>query len=65
MHLEGSRTIMKTIFIMIAMMIGSWLWMSGAPWSYANWNQGEPNQNGNEDCGAFDSQAPDNSYKVS
>merc|ERR1712213_275960 len=42
---------------------GSWLWMSGAPWGFANWNEGEPNQNGNEDCGAFASQAPDNSYK--
>ena len=51
---------------------GSWVWMSGAvrlstsnhsqycllqPWSYEHWNEGEPNQNGNEDCGAFDSQA--------
>ena len=50
--------------MIIMMMIGSWLWMSGAPWGFANWNEGEPNQNGNEDCGAFDSQAPDNSYKV-
>ena len=41
---------------------GTWLWMSGAPWSYENWNEGEPNQNGNEDCGAFDSQA--DGYKV-
>merc|ERR1739844_484893 len=24
---------------------------------FENWNEGEPNQNGNEDCGAFDSQA--------
>ena len=36
---------------------GGWVWMSGNPWSYENWNEGEPNQNGNEDCGAFDSQA--------
>merc|ERR1711988_694717 len=36
---------------------GGWVWMSGNPWSYVNWNEGEPNQNGNEDCGAFDSQA--------
>merc|ERR1719232_1529461 len=36
---------------------GGWAWMSGAPWNYENWNEGEPNQNGNEDCGAFDSQA--------
>ena len=35
--------------------------MSGAPWSWENWNDGEPNQNGNEDCGAFDSQG---GYKV-
>ena len=40
---------------------GGWLWMSGAPWSWENWNDGEPNQNGNEDCGAFDSQG---GYKV-
>ena len=40
---------------------GSWVWMSGAPWGYENWNDGEPNQNGNEDCTAFDSQA---GYKV-
>ena len=31
--------------------------MSGAPWNFEHWNTGEPNQNGNEDCGAFDSQA--------
>ena len=35
--------------------------MSGAPWGYENWEEGEPNQNGNEDCTAFDSQAE---YKV-
>merc|ERR1712121_21457 len=40
---------------------GSWVWMSGAPWGYENWNEGEPNQNGNEDCTAFDSQG---GYKV-
>ena len=39
----------------------SWVWMSGAPWGYENLNEGEPNQNGNEDCTAFDSQA---GYKV-
>ena len=27
---------------------GGWVWMSGNPWSYENWNEGEPNQNGNE-----------------
>merc|ERR1712128_257090 len=36
---------------------GGWVWMSGAPWNYENWEEGEPNQNGNEDCTAFDSQA--------
>jgi len=36
---------------------GGWRWMSGAPWSWENWADNEPNQNGNEDCGAFDSQA--------
>ena len=30
--------------------------MSGAPWSYDHWGEGEPNQAGNEDCGAFDPQ---------
>ena len=40
---------------------GGWRWMSGAPWSWENWADNEPNQNGNEDCGAFDSQA---GYKV-
>merc|ERR1711915_232117 len=36
---------------------GSWLWLSGAPWSYTNWQDGEPNQNGNEDCTAINSDA--------
>merc|ERR1719308_755320 len=31
-------------------------WMSGAPWSYDHWGEGEPNQNGNEDCLAIDPQ---------
>lgn len=35
---------------------GTWLWMSGAPWSFENWGEGEPNQNGNEDCAAMDPQ---------
>ena len=36
---------------------GGWVWMSGAPWNFETWAPNEPNQNGNEDCGAFDSQA--------
>merc|ERR1712002_71305 len=36
---------------------GSWIWMSGAPWSFAPWADGEPNQNGNEDCTGMDPQA--------
>ena len=32
------------------------VWMSGAPWSYDHWGEGEPNQAGNEDCGVFDPQ---------
>ena len=36
---------------------GGWVWMSGAPWNFESWAPNEPNQNGNEDCGAFDSQA--------
>merc|ERR1712088_671661 len=35
---------------------GVWTWMSGAPWSYEHWGEGEPNQNGNEDCLAIDPQ---------
>ena len=42
---------------------GGWVWMSGAPWGYENWGPDEPNQNGNEDCTALDSQA--DSYGVS
>ena len=37
---------------------GGWVWMSGAPWNFESWAENEPNQNGNEDCGAFDSQQP-------
>ena len=30
---------------------GNFIWMSGAPWSYTNWNSGEPNDYGDEeDC---------------
>ena len=30
---------------------GNFAWMSGAPWSYTNWNSGEPNDYGSgEDC---------------
>jgi len=36
---------------------GSWTWMSGAPWMFDSWADGEPNQNGNEDCTAYDCQA--------
>ena len=25
---------------------GVWTWMSGAPWSYEHWGEGEPNQVG-------------------
>ena len=28
---------------------GTWLWESGEPYSYTNWNPGEPNNSGNED----------------
>jgi len=27
---------------------GGWEWVTGEPWSYANWNQGEPNDLGSE-----------------
>ena len=30
---------------------GDFVWMSGAPWSYTHWGDGEPNDYGNgEDC---------------
>jgi len=28
---------------------GTWLWITGETWSYMNWNGGEPNNSGNED----------------
>ncbi|NPA25396.1 MAG: C-type lectin domain-containing protein, partial [Deltaproteobacteria bacterium] len=28
---------------------GDWTWVTGEPWSYANWNNGEPNDSGGED----------------
>jgi hypothetical protein len=28
---------------------GTWTWVSGETWSYANWGTGEPNNSGNED----------------
>ena len=29
---------------------GHFEWVSGATWSYTNWNSGEPNNIGDEDC---------------
>ena len=29
---------------------GVWTWISGETWSYTNWNGGEPNNVGDEDC---------------
>ena len=29
---------------------GTWEWIDGAPVNYTHWDNGEPNQNGNEDC---------------
>ena len=29
---------------------GNFVWLSGTPWSYTNWNGGEPNNSGDEDC---------------
>ena len=31
---------------------GGWRWVTGDPWSYSNWNAGEPNNatGGHEDC---------------
>jgi hypothetical protein len=28
---------------------GGWQWVTGEPWSYTNWNGGEPNNNGTND----------------
>jgi len=36
---------------------GGWRWMSGNPWVFENWNEGEPNNKGGEDCLALDGQA--------
>ena len=29
---------------------GTWTWITGEPWAYTNWNHGEPNNLGDEDC---------------
>jgi hypothetical protein len=29
---------------------GTWAWITGEAWAYTNWNGGEPNNSGNEDC---------------
>jgi hypothetical protein len=29
---------------------GSWVWADGTPAAFSNWNGGEPNNSGNEDC---------------
>jgi len=34
---------------------GTWVWITGEPWSYTNWNGGEPNNVGNEDYLAWNS----------
>ena len=36
---------------------GTWVWSSGDTWSYTSWTSGEPNNSGNEDCGAILSSA--------
>jgi fibronectin type III domain protein/lectin-like protein len=34
---------------------GTWVWLSGEAWSYTYWNSGEPNNSGNEDYLAWNS----------
>jgi hypothetical protein len=29
---------------------GDWQWITGEPWGYIDWANGEPNSSGNEDC---------------
>jgi len=38
---------------------GSYVWLSGAPWSFSMWAEGEPslNKTGNEDCAAISPQS--------
>lgn len=32
---------------------GNWQWITGEPWTYSNWGDGEPNNAGDEDCAAI------------
>jgi len=32
---------------------GTWIWTTGEPLVFVNWNTGEPNNSGNEDCAEF------------
>lgn len=41
---------------------GRYVWVAGTPLSYVNWGNGEPNNQGNEDCGELNRFGPDGGW---